>query len=84
MSMAPVRAVSGCEERAGVQTSWLSSIFEPLALARFDCAALRVLPRTQIGALKDIRNDMSTIKAQLFNRVLDELQLHLYNKGKYR
>ena len=38
----------------------------------------------QIGALKDIRNDMSTIKAQLFNKVLDELQLHLYNKGKYR
>ncbi|GJP40093.1 hypothetical protein CLOM_g24381 [Closterium sp. NIES-68] len=38
---------------------------------------------SQIGALRDIRNELANTKLLLFNRVIEELHAHLYNKGQY-
>ena len=34
-----------------------------------------------VGALKEVRNDLATLRQTLFTRVLDDLQQHLYNRG---
>lgn len=36
-----------------------------------------------VGALQDVRSDLSKLRGTLFFKVVDELHLHLYNKGEY-
>lgn len=38
----------------------------------------------QVGALQDVRSDLTKLKGVLFYKVLDDLHDHLYNKGQYR
>lgn len=38
---------------------------------------------SSIGALRDIRTELANTKLLLFNRVIEELHAHLYNKGRY-
>ena len=35
----------------------------------------------QVGALKEVRNDLATLQQTLFTRVVEDLQQHLYNRG---
>ncbi|KAL2621943.1 hypothetical protein R1flu_002148 [Riccia fluitans] len=36
-----------------------------------------------VGALQDVRADLSKLRGVLFFKVMEELHLHLYNKGEY-
>ncbi|KAI5072276.1 hypothetical protein GOP47_0012382 [Adiantum capillus-veneris] len=36
-----------------------------------------------VGALQDVRSDLSKLRGTLFFKVVDDLHLHLYNKGDY-
>lgn len=36
-----------------------------------------------VGALQDVRSDLSKLRGTLFFRVIDDLQLYLYNMGEY-
>eukprot|EP00850_Spirogloea_muscicola_P003874 SM000016S01862 [mRNA] locus=s16:323459:331808:+ [translate_table: standard] len=36
-----------------------------------------------LGALRNVQNDLSKLRSQLFFKVLEDLQLHLYGKGEY-
>eukprot|EP00850_Spirogloea_muscicola_P018757 SM000175S03304 [mRNA] locus=s175:78774:86947:- [translate_table: standard] len=36
-----------------------------------------------LGALRDVQHDLSKLRSQLFFKVLEDLQLHLYIKGEY-
>lgn len=36
-----------------------------------------------VGALQDVRSDLSKLRGTLFFKVVDDLHLHLYNKGEY-
>ncbi|KAL3692079.1 hypothetical protein R1sor_005730 [Riccia sorocarpa] len=36
-----------------------------------------------VGALQDVRADLSKLRGVLFYKVMEELHLHLYNKGEY-
>jgi exocyst complex component 4 len=37
-----------------------------------------------VGALQDVRADLSKLRGVLFHKVVEDLHLHLYNKGEYR
>ncbi|KAH7315645.1 hypothetical protein KP509_21G058500 [Ceratopteris richardii] len=37
-----------------------------------------------VGALQDVRSDLSKLRGALFFKIVDDLHLHLYNKGEYR
>ncbi|KAH7315642.1 hypothetical protein KP509_21G058500 [Ceratopteris richardii] len=36
-----------------------------------------------VGALQDVRSDLSKLRGALFFKIVDDLHLHLYNKGEY-
>ncbi|MBA0781019.1 hypothetical protein Gotri_001981 [Gossypium trilobum] len=36
-----------------------------------------------VGALQDVRSDLSKLRSVLFYKVLEDLHAHLYNKGEY-
>ncbi|KAE8709717.1 Exocyst complex component SEC8 [Hibiscus syriacus] len=36
-----------------------------------------------VGALQDVRSDLSKLRSALFYKVLEDLHAHLYNKGEY-
>jgi exocyst complex component 4 len=40
--------------------------------------------RFQVGALQDVRSELSKLRGVLFHKVVEDLHLHLYNKGEYR
>ncbi|XP_026381574.1 exocyst complex component SEC8-like [Papaver somniferum] len=37
-----------------------------------------------VGALQDVRNELTKLRGALFYKVLEELHSHLYDKGDYR
>lgn len=39
---------------------------------------------TQVGALQDVRSELTKLRGVLFYKVLEDLHAHLYNKGEYR
>lgn len=39
---------------------------------------------TQVGALQDVRSELTKLRGSLFYKVLEDLHAHLYNKGEYR
>ena len=38
----------------------------------------------QVGALQDVRSDLTKLRGVLFYKILEDLHAHLYNKGEYR
>lgn len=40
--------------------------------------------RFQVGALQDVRSELSKLRGVLFHKVVEDLHHHLYNKGEYR
>jgi len=36
-----------------------------------------------VGALQDVRSELSKLRNVLFNKVVEDLHVHLYNKGEY-
>jgi hypothetical protein len=38
----------------------------------------------QVGALQDVRSELSKLRGVLFYKILEDLHAHLYNKGEYR
>lgn len=38
----------------------------------------------QVGALQDVRSELTKLRGVLFYKVLEDLHAHLYNKGEYR
>ena len=38
----------------------------------------------QVGALQDVRTELTKLRGVLFYKVLEDLHAHLYNKGEYR
>jgi hypothetical protein len=38
----------------------------------------------QVGALRDVRAELNKLRGTLFFKVVEDLHLHLYNKGDYR
>jgi exocyst complex component 4 len=38
----------------------------------------------QVGALRDVRAELNKLRGALFFKVVEDLHLHLYNKGDYR
>lgn len=38
----------------------------------------------QVGALQDVRAELAKLRGVLFNKVVEDLHLHLYNRGDYR
>jgi hypothetical protein len=38
----------------------------------------------QVGALQDVRSELSKLRGVLFYKILEDLHSHLYNKGEYR
>ena len=38
----------------------------------------------QVGALQDVRSDLTKLRGVLFYKVLEDLHSHLYNKGVFR
>lgn len=38
----------------------------------------------QVGALQDVRSELTKLRGTIFYRVLEDLHAHLYNKGEFR
>jgi exocyst complex component 4 len=38
----------------------------------------------KVGALQDVRSDLTKLRGVLFYKILEELHAHLYNNGEYR
>lgn len=38
----------------------------------------------QVGALQEVRSELTKLRGVLFYKVLEDLHDHLYNKGLYR
>ncbi|ONM60843.1 Exocyst complex component SEC8 [Zea mays] len=38
----------------------------------------------EVGALQDVRSDLTKLRGVLFYKILEELHAHLYNNGEYR
>lgn len=38
----------------------------------------------QVGALQDVRSELTKLRGVLFYKILEDLHAHLYNKGEYR
>ena len=38
----------------------------------------------QVGALQDVRSELTKLRGVLFYKVLEDLHAHLYNRGEYR
>lgn len=38
----------------------------------------------QVGALQDVKSELTKLRGVLFYKVLEDLHAHLYNKGDYR
>lgn len=38
----------------------------------------------QVGALQDVRSELTKLRGVLFYKVLEDVHAHLYNKGEYR
>lgn len=38
----------------------------------------------KVGAMQDVRSELTKLRGVLFYKVLDDLHSHLYNKGEYR
>jgi exocyst complex component 4 len=37
-----------------------------------------------VGALQDVRSELTKLRGALFFKILDDLHAHLYNRGEYR
>ena len=37
----------------------------------------------QVGALQDVRSELTKLRGVIFYKVLEDLHAHLYNKGEY-
>ena len=42
------------------------------------------VPDDQVGALQDVKSELSKLRGALFYKVLEDLHAHLYNNGDYR
>lgn len=38
----------------------------------------------QVGALQDVRSELTKLRGTIFYKVLEDLHAHLYNKGEFR
>ena len=38
----------------------------------------------QVGALQDVRSELTKLRGIIFYKILEDLHAHLYNKGEYR
>lgn len=38
----------------------------------------------QVGALQDVRSELTKLRGAIFYKVLEDLHAHLYYKGEYR
>lgn len=50
----------------------------------FACGVLIFNNVAQVGALQDVRSELTKLRGALFYKVLEDLHSHLYNKGEYR
>jgi len=39
---------------------------------------------SQVGALQDVRSELTKLRGVVFYKILEDLHAHLYNKGEYR
>jgi hypothetical protein len=38
----------------------------------------------KVGALQEVRSDLTKLRGALFYKILEDLHCHLYNSGEYR
>jgi hypothetical protein len=48
------------------------------------CIIIILVYMAQVGALQDVRSELTKLRGVLFYKVLEDLHAHLYNKGEYR
>lgn len=62
-------------------------IYLPLKLEERCITVIRqylIIYLLQVGALQDVRSELTKLRGVLFYKVLEDLHAHLYNKGEYR
>ena len=45
---------------------------------------ISVIFDSQVGALQDVKSELTKLRGILFYKVVEDLHAHLYNKGDYR
>lgn len=48
------------------------------------CLLNDIVDVLQVGALQDVRSELTKLRGVIFYKILEDLHAHLYNKGEYR